>query len=175
MWLNLWRRKSLTIILRRIDHKILWLENQHDRPDWLNDDDVPADLLSDFSTKNNALSVYEIDEGNSNLQDIIASLAANRDKVQRFDYVLFDKKLLTEKGIQFQNSSGDTPHQEVNEKYHLDIIKLSGKKVAAIGNQFLDYTIESTSKKQIKAIINKYINNDIFSVDNLKKSLLEDL
>lgn len=161
--------------MRRIDHRALWLENQNDLPHWHKDDDVPADLLSDFSTTDNTLSVYKITKGKSNLQDIIASLAANRDKVQRFDYVLFEKTLMTEKGIKFQNTSGDTPHQEVNEKFHLNMIELSGKKVTEIGNQFLNYTIESTSKKRIKSIINKYIKNDIFSVDNLKKSLVEDL
>ncbi len=161
--------------MRRIDHKIAWLEIQVTPPTWLNDDDIPADLLPELSTENNTMSVYEIEDDKSNLQDVIASLAANRDDVHRLDYVLIKKNLLTGKGLQFQKTDGDTPHKEVNEKYHWNVIELSGNKISVLGNKILNSEIESFDRKKIKTIIAEYIKNGTFSENDLKQSLIENL
>ena len=121
------------------------------------------------------MSVYEIDDEKSNLQDVIASLAAKRDDVQRLDYVLVEESLLTGEGIQFQKTDGDTPHKEVNEKYHLNVIELSGNKISVLGNKILNSKIESINRKKIKTIIAEFLGDGTFSEDDLKQSLIEDL
>lgn len=63
-------------ILRKI-RKNRWYKTEE--ISWLPDNELQADALDDLRTKYNELSVYRIDENESNLDRVIAALATNTD------------------------------------------------------------------------------------------------
>ena len=69
---------------------------------------MPADPLGDLVTKENRLSVWQIDDDRSNLGDVIAALAASRDFLDTFDYALFNDELLAQARITRSRSAGVT-------------------------------------------------------------------
>ena len=85
---------------------------------------IRADALNDLRTTGDRLSVWYIDAFKSNLQQIIVALAANRDRIDKFDYVLLKDSTLSALGIRIQESPGDTPDDEVN-TCHSELVELS--------------------------------------------------
>ena len=77
----------------RIVRRSRWLK---ERPSWLENDEFQADPLGDFTTTSNTISVWYIKENTSNLQRVVAALAAQRDRLVNFDYALFNKEILSE-------------------------------------------------------------------------------
>lgn len=104
--------------------------------DWLAEGELQADALLDVLTENNKLSVYLIEDDRSNFQQVVAALAANRDKPANMDYALIDMSELMALDIQFAETSGETVDTAVN-AIHRDLIKLTAAKVAAMSNVML--------------------------------------
>ena len=109
-------------------NKNKWYE---DKPSWLKNDEIHADPLADFVTTKNSLSVWRVEDNKSNLQRIIAALAAIRDRIDKLDYVLFDEKLLKECDIKVKLTEGNSPDQEAN-AWHYDLIELSAQKLVKL-------------------------------------------
>jgi hypothetical protein len=103
---------------------------------WLQKDEIPADPLGDLKTTGNGLSVYLIDDEKSNLGRVVCALAATRDRIQHFDYLLFDWDILLSTGITVKRSEGKTPDCAVNE-LHCDLAELSGQKLLALATDIL--------------------------------------
>lgn len=116
----------MPLILRMSRNKNKWYE---DKPSWLKNDEIHADPLTDFVTTKNSLSVWRVEDNKSNLKRIIAALAAIRDRIDKFDYVLFDEKLLNEYDIKVKLAEGNSPDQEAN-AWHYDLIELSAQQLA---------------------------------------------
>jgi hypothetical protein len=119
----------VTLVLRLIR------QSRWDTPktcDWLAPGDIPADPLADFAnTCENCLSVWFLDDDKKDLDDLIAALAANREKADRLDYVLFAEENLKEAEIVVASISGQTPDEQVN-GLHRDLTQLSAAKVLAL-------------------------------------------
>jgi len=99
--------------------------------EWLEAGEIPADPVADFRTIENRFSVYMLlDEGPS-LDRVVAAIASGREKVENFDYIVFEEDLLAEIGIRTEISAGATRDQEVN-ACHLDLVELTGKKVLCL-------------------------------------------
>lgn len=100
--------------------------------DWLANGDIPADPLADFAnTSENSLSVWLIDDSKQDLDDVLAALAASREKADKLDYVLFTQDHLQSVGIEVRENSGNTPDEHVN-RLHRNLIHLSAAKVLAL-------------------------------------------
>lgn len=96
---------------------------------WLAPGEIPADPIADLQTAENKLSVWHINEDHSNLQDVIVAIAACRDVAANFDYALFDEQVCSELNIEIENTVGNTPNNEVNQKWHRHLVKLSADKL----------------------------------------------
>lgn len=83
-----------------------------------------ADALNDLQTKGDRLSVWYIDATKSNLQQVIVALAANRDYIDKLDYVLLKESTLSALDIRIKSSPGETPDDEVN-ACHCELVELS--------------------------------------------------
>lgn len=155
---------------------MLWENLKLQPPAWLKEHDIPADLLNEFYIENNSVSVYEIESTQSNLDDVQASLAANRKYLTRFDYMLLDTKIILTRGWQLHKVAGATHNQFVNQNYHFDVVNLSGKNMVTFGNQIIKKsTIGSVSPKDIKTKINACIKNGFISENDLEPSLVKAL
>jgi hypothetical protein len=58
-------------------------------------DDFPADVFCDLQTRNNTLSVYLVDQDESNLDRVIAAFAANGDRPDVLDFALVQVERLS--------------------------------------------------------------------------------
>ena len=80
-----------------------------EKPSWLKEDEFHADPLGDFVTRSNTISVWRVEDDKSNLRRLVTALAANRDKFDIFESIIFDEKLLSVLDIKVQDTEGDTP------------------------------------------------------------------
>ncbi len=79
-----------------------------------------ADVMIDVKTEGNRLSVYEIDEERDRLRLVVGALAANRGRLQAFDYVLLRKSVLDALQITTEQTLGETKHSQVN-SFHVHL------------------------------------------------------
>ena len=83
---------------------------------------IPAKTISDLKTdKNGGISVFEIIEDESNLEEVILSFLIQRKGIAVFDYVKLDEAELKELKFDVKTTPGGTKFKEVNKK-HRDII-----------------------------------------------------
>src|SRR5687768_2781573 len=78
-------------------------------PDWMGPGDVPADALSDLRTQSNTLSVWLVDENQTNLETIIEAFAAGRNQLDKLDYTLITDQTLPPIPIAVALVEGNTP------------------------------------------------------------------
>jgi hypothetical protein len=79
-----------------------------------------ADVLLDMKTTNNRLSVYFVDDVPEQILPVVVGLAAGRQRLDRFDYVLFERDLLEQLGIGYRHSDGEGLHRGANQ-WHVDL------------------------------------------------------
>lgn len=101
-------------------------------PGWLAAGEAEADILSDFRTKKNQLSVWHIEDGDANLDRIRGAFAASRDQLTNLDYVLFDGALLAAIGIAPVKGDGITPDENANKTWHYNLKNLTANMLSAI-------------------------------------------
>lgn len=101
------------------------------RHSWLSREDVGADALTDLKTKGNTLSIWMIDDERSNLDQVVAALAAGRHKLGHFDYALLDYALLEGAGLAMKRYPGTTRDREAND-YHVDIVQLTARDIGQL-------------------------------------------
>lgn len=121
-----------------------------DNMSWLPEGEVHADVLADLLTRDNALSIYCLDDDQSALDRLIAALAANCEHLSNIDYATFDQTILTEIGIRAKRALGDLPDDEVN-GWHSDLYQLSASSVAQLARA-INATAE-IARKQQKAVL----------------------
>lgn len=107
-----------------------WLKSP--RPSYLQIDDVPGDCLQDLRISNNELSVWSIESDNSNLNRVMTALAGNQDSMATCDFLLFDEGVITMLGLKMKATVGNAPDREAANRWHRDLIELSGKKALTL-------------------------------------------
>ena len=102
---------------------------------WLGELDLPADPIGDLRTKENSLSVWQINKDNSNLDLVVVALATNRVKLDKFEFGLFDEAIVRSLGIhaQFPGPSFPLPHVPLANQWHRDLIHLTADKLVQLG------------------------------------------
>ncbi len=79
-----------------------------------------ADVFLDMKTSGNSLSVYFVSDTQDQILPVAVGLAAGKQRLDRFDYVLFRQELLDQLKIRYRHSDGDGKHKEAN-KVHVDL------------------------------------------------------
>ena len=137
----------MAFLLRKI-RKNRWYKEKFD---WLPDGELQADPLSDLGTKSNELSVYHVVIDESNLDRIIASLAANSEQCDNFDFAIFDENIISELGIKIKKSKGELPDEQVN-NWHSDLCELSATKLVILAKAIYDKA--KTGRKVPEQVLN---------------------
>lgn len=106
------------------------------KPDWLSKDEIPADPIFGLQTKSNTMSVWVVDNDRGRIEQIVGALAATRDTLQDFEYVLLDSKAVTDIGIKIQQTEGTSIDKKLN-KLHFDLIEISAQKLVKIAETIL--------------------------------------
>jgi hypothetical protein len=117
-------------LLRKI-RKARWSPELRDEFGPFDDQDCPADCVADLSTAGCRLSLWEIHDDRSNLGEVIVALAANADHLSNLDYALIPRDKI-EEIAQLEVTEGQTAHIQANQKWHRDLIGLSGRRLIDI-------------------------------------------
>lgn len=161
----------MKFILRKLDRRAAF-----HALDWIPKGDVSADALSDLRTTGNTLSVWQIDEDRTNLERVVAALAAGRMKLDKLDYALLDRTILDSLGVSLVNESGCSCDADANALWHQDIIGLSGSKLLELA-----FTLQAhaefarVQKKAVGDLISTSVDNGFIDVDLLQNKLRQDL
>lgn len=93
---------------------------------------LPAAPFGDLrGSPSNKLSVWVVEEDRSNLERIIAGMAATRGNIEKFDGRLVDEAAVLALGIDIQKSSGSSRDREANRNWHADLIQMDLRKLEA--------------------------------------------
>lgn len=159
----------MPLVIRRVT-QARWFRDVI-RP-WLQKGEIPADPLADLRTTKNSLSVYLVDDDKSNLDRVICALAATREKIQHFDYLLFDWEILPSTGITVEPTEGETIDRAVNE-LHRDLVELSGRKLLALAAEILhsEYETGRFLKKKVNELIDQAAKAGRITVDDLPEPI----
>jgi len=148
-----------------------------DEFDWLAESDIPADPLADFAdTTENRLSVWLVDDQKKGLDRVLAGLAANREKTDKPDYVLFPTSILESAGIELEQSGGNTPDGRVNET-HRNLIHLSATQVLALTTQVWHgrSELKRVGKGIVRQLIAEGVRDGRISMSRLRPKLRDDV
>jgi hypothetical protein len=98
---------------------------------WLPAGEIQADPIGDLRTKGNRLSVWHIEEDESNLSTVLVGLVANRAKIDKLEYGLFSEDLVAQVGLKMEETPGELQMQEAN-PWHRDLVELSGSSLVRL-------------------------------------------
>ncbi|MBI5747051.1 MAG: hypothetical protein HZA13_08620 [Nitrospirae bacterium] len=160
----------MPFLFRKIDNKRRW--DKDASFSWLELHDIQADPVTDLKTSQNILSVYCIDDERSNLDRVVAAIAATRDRFDILDYILFDQRILSEIDVKIEKTIGKTPDEQVN-NCHLQLVELSGFKLVNLAKVILN---KGETDRVLKKYVAKLIKDGIAAgqIDRSRTGLKED-
>lgn len=143
--------------------------------DWLPDGELQADPLSDLGTKSNELSVYHVVIDEANLDRIIASLAANSEQWDNFDFAIFNENIISDLGIKIKNSKGELPDEQVN-NWHNDLCELSATKLVILAKAIYEKArIDRKTPAQVLNLVADFLMNGQIDRSRIKWKSQDDL
>jgi hypothetical protein len=113
------------LILRKI-RKNKWCNTES--LSWLQEGEIQADAFNDVATKSNTLSVWEVADDKSDLEQVIIALASSCDNLSNLDYAVINSDLLKDIGIQSIATEGNTIYSKAN-PLHRDLVDLTASKL----------------------------------------------
>ncbi len=118
---------EMPYFLRAIHSNIEW-----DNPDyrsWLQENELPSCIVRDLRADDNALSLWEISDNQSNLLDIIAAFVSMSNGIKDdFDYALLSTHYINEINFMPLRKPARTAYTNFNH-YHRDVPNLSVNQV----------------------------------------------
>lgn len=162
----------MSFFLRKI-RKGRWIEV--DEITLLDDGDLPADPLADLNTKDNNLSVWQVKEDESNLNEIVAALAAKSMRLSNFDYLLFRPNLPPKLNVSVVCDKGLTSDETVN-NWHCDFVGLSAFKLIKLAKALLTQAEKRRIlEKDVAVLIIDAMRSGRINLTSLHESLKKDL
>ena len=134
---------TLSFFLRSV-RRNRWSLEFWDKFSWLKAGDIPVDPLFDILSQDekgklrNVVSMWYVLEDESNLNRIIAALAAARDRLDILDYMLVELELIEKYEFNRERTLGLTADERINNDWHFDIGKISGFNLLNFVKEILD-------------------------------------
>lgn len=101
-------------------------------PAWVPAGDIPAAPFADLAAPDSVLSVWTIEDNESNLNRVVAALAAGRQHPDKFDFALLDQQSLQDNGIRMQQIADPCPDTEAASLWHWNLIELTGRQLHTV-------------------------------------------
>ena len=127
---------------------------------WLPAGEFPAAPLADLKTSlASSLSVWHIEDDRSNLDRVIAALAANRQHPEKFDYILIAEHLLADAGLQAQGTMGSSKDPEANNQWHRDLVELTSSKLVQLARLIYQHAVrDRVLEPRVKELVASAVN-----------------
>jgi hypothetical protein len=104
----------------------------------------------------------------------VVAFAANRDRLAHLDYALFDKQILSELNIKFEKSPGDTPDEEANSNWHIDLVELTASKRLELAMTIMAKAEKNRlQQKIIQGLILEAVTSEQISLDKIRSEKLQ--
>jgi len=143
---------------------------------WISPGDIHADPLSDLKTTQGSLSVWIVEEDQSNLHRVAVALAANCEHLSSIDYILFDGSIVDDLSLKLVRTLGKTPDSEANATWHRDLVELSASKLADLARRMFHNCCKSRIlRKKLGALILDAVHKTRFGMEDVKLSLRNEL
>jgi len=162
----------MPIILRTI-RKAKWYRNEG--VSWLPGGQIQADALSDLSTNENKLSVWEISENRADLEKVITALAATKHHVSNVDYAILEKSFLTQISIIFEKHDGGTPYEAVN-SLHCHLLELTAHKIYEVARGISEWgERKRIPQDQVLDLLKDAVKSRQIQMEKLKEPIKSEL
>ena len=100
---------------------------------WQARNDLPGAVIGDLRpSATNRLSVWEITEGDGNLDRVIAGYAANRGNIDIFEARIIDSAEVEAIGITIERAPGQSKDREAARQWHWNLLDLTHMKLGAL-------------------------------------------
>ena len=144
------------------------------RPSWLPPGELPASPLADLNTSlDSNLSVWLIDEKQSNVKEVVVAMASRRDHVDIFDYAIFPEGILQDAKIAIDSSLADTPHALANQ-WHRDLLELSSSKLVNLARLISERgSVHRVEEQEVKEWLEQAIEKRSIDPEKMNKKLKE--
>ena len=160
----------MTMIFRKLCKKRNW-----DCPEWMGEEEAPADAAKCLETHSNTLSIYVLADPDEQLDRVVAALALTRNHLGEFDLAVAPEPILTECGLTIEDKQGDTPDLEVNH-WHRDISQLTLGKVAQLAASIrVRGSIVRYQEKQVENAIRTSVNSEYVRSNRIPPTLVTSL
>lgn len=157
-------------LLIKVNSKTRWYRSE--RPSYIGEDDIPANCLLDLRPKDNALSLWLIEEHEENLRNVVTALVAGCQYPESFDFLVFDVSLIQEHSLQLLSTSGKTPLSLANQ-WHRDVVELSAKKLVNLAvTIYFRCEVRRIFKDQIKSWLTESLKAGILETAKLDPKML---
>ena len=160
-------------LLHQIQHKSNW-DRDPAAPRYLPEGEAPADVVEDLRTEENNLSVWHIEDNRSNLDRVIAALAAGRDFLQKFDFLLIDSQFLGEHGFKLHQIDGNSRDRHAAQNWHLHIVQISALGLGKLAELlFQSGEVVRKYEKQLEQLLRSAVDQGSLTLDDLKPKVRE--
>ncbi len=124
------------------------------------------DALGDLRTCDNTLSVWLVEDDQSNLDQVIAALASSCDNLSNIDYALINVDLLLNVGVEVEKNEGLTPYSSAN-KWHRDLVEITTTKLCKLAETIFNSDKKRVPEKEVLNLIKIAIQNGQIDKTNL--------
>lgn len=144
---------------------------------WLPPGETPAAPFGDLAPSTaSALSVWLLEDDESNLDRIVAVLAAGRQHVDKFDYALIDERALGKLGIQIEAKAEPCADDEASARWHRNIVRLTSADLNALVRLIHSRgQVKRLLKPQVEAILTDAVASGRLDLSRIEKRLLDSL
>jgi hypothetical protein len=134
---------------------------------------LPAAPLGDLKTTvDSVLSVWQIQEDRSNLEEVVAAIAAKRESSDKFDYALFEIELLAAAGIRSESTPGNSADDTINDQWHRDLLELTSSKLVQLARSIYEHgSCERVPERRVNELISHAVEAGRIRRENLKENL----
>lgn len=148
-----------------------WIKSQC--PSWVRGGEAPGDPVIDLVTVNNELSLWEVDDEQANLDRVIAAMAATRDTLDEFAFILVDRQHIDALALPFARQAGESPDDFANENWHHNLPQGTASMVSTLTTVFWNRgkDVERRMPPKITALIVSGVKSGNLRVEAMKPKL----
>jgi len=142
---------------------------------WLQQGEIPADPLTDLDTQSNKLSLWHVEDDESNLDQVVTAIAATREHLDKVDYALLDQRYIWQLDIQVEKTPGGTPLAEAD-LWHRDLTHLSAQKLLDLAKVMWDRARTARRpEKAVRQLLVKAVDSGRIDTSKLKDTLRSEI
>ncbi len=164
----------MSYLLRAVHNLTNWDRSLF--PQWVGNDDLPSCIISDLQADDNALSVWEILDGEANLCQVITAIASQQAGSKAyFDYALLKSEFIDDVNFCLSKEEGETPYKDAN-PYHRNLSNVSMNKAVYFAHLLCrNGDFRRASWKQVRKSILDAHENGKLDLSRVRKGLKKDL